>query len=153
MNGQSSCSARQLPGGRCGRQVAQGREGHHNLSLMPYEARYKIALFLNFQDALASVPNALLKTLEEPPERVIIMLTADDPDNLLPTITSRCEVLRLRPLSVEVVADGLQKLWGIPADQARLLAHVSGGLPAAGAGMDEKQENLEHANQWPEGLC
>jgi DNA polymerase-3 subunit delta' len=43
--------------------VEQVREVQHNLALMPYEARYKIALFLNFQDALASVP-ALLKTLE-----------------------------------------------------------------------------------------
>jgi DNA polymerase-3 subunit delta' len=133
--------------------VEQVREVQHNLALMPYEARYKIALFLNFQDALASVPNALLKTLEEPPERVIILLTADDPDNLLPTITSRCEVLRLRPLSAEVVADGLQKLWGIPADQARLLAHVSGGLPAAAVGMNEQQEFLEQRSQWLEDFC
>jgi len=133
--------------------VEQVREVQHNLALAPYEARYKIALFLNFQEAHASVPNAMLKTLEEPPPRVILMLTADDPDNLLPTITSRCEVLRLRPLPAEKVAEGLQKLWGIPAEQAHLLAHVSGGLPAAAAGLNEQPEVLERRSQWLEEFC
>lgn len=128
--------------------VDQVREVQHNLSLVPYEARYKIALFLNFQNAHISVPNALLKTLEEPPARVIIILTADDPDNLLPTITSRCVLLRLRPLSPAVVAEGLQSYWGIPVEQAAFLAQISGGLPALALGMHEQPEMLEKRTQW-----
>ncbi|MBN2147160.1 MAG: DNA polymerase III subunit delta' [Anaerolineales bacterium] len=133
--------------------VEQVREVQHNLALAPYEARYKIALFLNFQDAHTSVPNAMLKTLEEPPPQVIIMLTADDPDNLLPTITSRCEVLRLRPLAAEAVAEGLQSQWGIPAEQASLLAHVTGGLPARAVQLNEQPELLEQRSQWLEDFC
>jgi DNA polymerase-3 subunit delta' len=133
--------------------VEQVREVQHNLALAPYEASYKIALFLNFQDAGASVPNAMLKTLEEPPPRVILILTADDPDNLLPTITSRCEVLRLRPLPADKVAGGLQALWGIPAEQAQLLAHISGGLPATATELNEQPEVLERRSHWLEDFC
>jgi DNA polymerase-3 subunit delta' len=133
--------------------IEQVREVQRSLALAPYEARYKIALFLNFQETLASVPNAMLKTLEEPPPRVIIMLTADDPDNLLPTITSRCEVIRLRPLPAEIVADGLQNVWGMPAEQARLLAYVSGGLPAVAVRMNSHPEILELRKQWLEDFC
>lgn len=133
--------------------VEQVREVQHNLALSPYEAKYKIALFLNFQEAHASVPNAMLKTLEEPPARVILVLTADDPDNLLPTITSRCEVLRLRPLPVENVAEGLQNLWGIPAEQAQLLAHISGGLPDRASVLNEQPEFLDRRTQWLDEFC
>ena len=133
--------------------VEQVREVQHSLALAPYEAKYKIALFINFQDALASVPNALLKTLEEPPPRVIILLIADDPDNLLPTITSRCEVIRLRPLPIEIVAQGLQQHWGLPGEQANLLAHVSGGLPMFARSMTEQPELLERRHHWLQDFC
>jgi len=139
--------------GSKGLKVEQVREVQHNLALSPYEAKYRIALFINFQNAHPSVPNAMLKTLEEPPERVIIILTVDDPDNLLPTITSRCEIIRLRPLSPKMVEDGLQKSWGIPAEQARLLANISGGLPMLALGMNEDPEMLENRNQWLEDFC
>jgi DNA polymerase-3 subunit delta' len=130
--------------------VEQVREVQHSLALSPYEARYKIALFLDFQQAGASVQNAMLKTLEEPPGRVILILTADDPDNLLATITSRCEVLRLRPLPVEQVAEGLQVQSGMPAEQASLLASVSGGLPSAAIELNAMPELLERRNHWLE---
>lgn len=136
-----------------GLKIEQIREMQRSLALAPYEARYKIALFLNFQEAHPSVPNAMLKTLEEPPPRVILMLTADDPDNLLATITSRCEVLRLRPLPPETVAAGLQNLWGIPAEQADLLAHISGGLPIAAVDLNAAPEALERRNHWLEDFC
>jgi DNA polymerase-3 subunit delta' len=130
--------------------VEQVREVQHSLALAPYEARYKIALFLDFQRAGASVPNAMLKTLEEPPPRVILMLTADDSDNLLPTITSRCEVLRLRSLPVERVTQSLQIRSGISAEQASLLAHISGGLPSAAIELNAMPEMLERRNHWLE---
>ncbi|NIO68668.1 MAG: DNA polymerase III subunit delta, partial [Anaerolineae bacterium] len=53
--------------------------------------------------ATTEAANCLLKTLEEPPAQVILMLTASDIDQLLPTIISRCQVLNLRPPSVLLV--------------------------------------------------
>ena len=65
--------------------------------------------------------NALLKLLEEPPDRTIMLLVAHRPSALLPTIRSRCRVLRLRPLGSEAMAEALGR-----AD-APALAALSGG--------------------------
>ena len=78
--------------------VDQVRELQHFVSLAPYSSRYRVVLLRNFQQATASAQNALLKTLEEPNPKVLMLVTANDPENLLPTITSRCELMRLRPM-------------------------------------------------------
>jgi DNA polymerase-3 subunit delta' len=106
--------------------VEQVRELQQSINLLPYEASYRVALLLRFQEANANAQNALLKTLEEAPARVVLLLTADSPDELLPTIASRCEVLRLRPLALERLEAELIAR-GLDETQARLLAHVSGG--------------------------
>jgi DNA polymerase-3 subunit delta' len=106
------------------------RELRQQLVLKPYQGKYRVALFLRFQEANQNAANALLKTLEEAPSHAILLLTADNAEGLLPTIVSRCEVLRLRPLPVERMEAAL-KARGASDDQARLLAHVSGGRPGA----------------------
>jgi DNA polymerase-3 subunit delta' len=121
--------------------VDQVRELQHSLSLAPYEARYRIALLLRFEEAHLSAANALLKTLEEPPGRVILMLTAESAENLLPTIVSRCETIRLRAAGLDEAAAGLQKL-GVEPEQARLLAHLSGGRPGAALRLHAEPERL-----------
>jgi DNA polymerase-3 subunit delta' len=108
--------------------VDQVRSVQRALSLKPYQSRYRVAIFLRFQEANPNAANALLKTLEEAPSHAILLLTADSPEQLLPTIVSRCEVLRLRPLPLETVQAHLH-VKGADPETARLLAHVSGGRP------------------------
>ncbi|MFL7871338.1 MAG: DNA polymerase III subunit delta' [Anaerolineales bacterium] len=108
--------------------VDQVREVRRALVLKPYQAKYRVALFLRFQEASEGAANALLKTLEEAPEHAILILTVDNPEQLLPTITSRCEILRLRPLPVDAVEAHL-KSHGAEVESAHLIAHVSGGRP------------------------
>lgn len=108
--------------------VDQVREMKRTVSLKPYQSKYRVALFLRFQEANDSASNALLKTLEEAPSYAILLLTADSPESLLPTIVSRCEVLRLRPLKIEDVENNL-KSRGTENGLARTIAHVSGGRP------------------------
>jgi DNA polymerase-3 subunit delta' len=122
--------------------VEQIREMQRTLSLAPYEAAYKIALLLRFEEANPSAANALLKTLEEPPPQVVMLMTASDAEALLPTIVSRCEVIRLRPLSLDLVSEGLQTRWGLPAEEARLLAHISGGRPGYAYRLSQNPEML-----------
>ncbi len=110
--------------------VDQIREVQHTLTLRPYFAPYKAALFLRFQEANANAQNALLKTLEEAPAYAVLILTADNAEQLLPTIVSRCEILRLRPLPVAEVEGYLTQRGADPA-RARLLASLSGGRPGA----------------------
>ncbi len=107
--------------------VDQVRNLQHSLSLAPYSAKYRIAMLCDFQQANANAQNALLKTLEEAPRQVILLLTADSAENLLPTIASRCEILRLRPVSVETLTTALQERWQIPTEKARLFAHLANG--------------------------
>lgn len=108
--------------------VDQIRAVQHSLSLRPYQAKFRVALFLRFQEANDNAANALLKTLEEAPAHAILLLTADTPEQLLPTIISRCEILRLRALPVSTIeADLLSR--GVDEERARLLAHISGGRP------------------------
>ena len=108
--------------------VDQVREVQHALSLKPYQAKYRVALFLRFQEANDNAANALLKTLEEAPAHAILLLTADTPEQLLPTIVSRCEILRLRALPVSAIESDLLER-GVDEERARLLAHISGGRP------------------------
>ena len=108
--------------------VDQIREVQRSLSLKPYQSKFRVALFLRFQEANDNAANALLKTLEEAPAHAILLLTADTPEQLLPTIISRCEILRLRPLPIEAVESDLIAR-GVDEERARLLAHISGGRP------------------------
>ena len=107
--------------------VDQVRKLQHSLSLSPYEARFRIALLLNFQSANPNAQNALLKTLEEAPRQVILLLTADSADNLLPTIASRCEILRLRPVGMDTLEEALSSRWNLSPENARLFASLSNG--------------------------
>ena len=88
--------------------VDQIREARKLLTLKPFQSKYRVALFLRFHEANDNAANALLKTLEEAPSYAVLILTADNPEQLLPTIVSRCEVLRLRPLSIEEVQRELE---------------------------------------------
>jgi DNA polymerase-3 subunit delta' len=129
--------------------VEQIRAIRQTLVLKPYQGKYRLAVFLRFEEANPNAANALLKTLEEAPAHVILLLTAGDAEQLLPTIVSRCEVLRLRPLPVETVA-GFVRAQGADEATARLLAHVSGGRPGQAlrllqdpAALDLRRRRLE----------
>jgi len=113
--------------GRVTLKIDQIRELQHALSLTTTEARYKIAIIKQFDSATIGAANAFLKTLEEPPRNVILILTASDSDTLLPTIRSRCRTIPLRPLPFPLVKEALQTRWAVPAEQADYLAHLADG--------------------------
>lgn len=128
--------------------VGAVRELQRMLSLAPYEATFRIALLLNFEAASESAANALLKTLEEPAEKVVLVMTAESEDALLPTIASRCEVLRLRPLQVEQVTAGLRELTGIGEKEAKTLAHICGGRPGYALQLQADSSQLAQRATW-----
>ncbi len=118
------------------------RELIYSLSLKPIEAKRRVACLIDFDAANDQSQNALLKTLEEPPDNVVLILTADSADALLPTIRSRCEVLDLRPLPAIKVRDALVTRHGIDAERAELLARVSGGRPGIALRLAQDPESL-----------
>jgi len=106
--------------------IQQIRELQKTINLKPYQSRYRILIFLRFDQASVEASNALLKTLEEAPSYAVLILTTENPEQLLPTIISRCEVLRLRPLKIAEVQKALETR-GSETSQAKLIAHISGG--------------------------
>lgn len=128
--------------------VEQIRELQHSLSLAPYEAHYRVALLLRFEEANPNAANALLKNLEEPPPQVILLLTASNVEALLPTIGSRCQVMRLGLVPAAVIAAGLQSERGIEEQEAQRLARLCGGRPGFALRMLEDPNILEQRNLW-----
>jgi len=126
--------------------VDQIRETRRTLTFKPYQSKYRVAIFLRFQEANENAANALLKTLEEAPSYAVLILTANNPEQLLPTIVSRCEVLRLRPLKIEEVKQDLEKK-GIERDRANLIAHISGGRPGYARQLIESESLLEEREE------
>jgi len=122
--------------------VDQIREARRTLILKPYMSKYRAALFLRFHEANDNAANALLKTLEEAPSYAVLILTADNPEQLLSTILSRCEVLRLRPLRVEEVQRELEA-GGLETGRAKLIAHISGGRMGYAKRLIEDEALLE----------
>ncbi len=104
------------------------RELQRSLSLSAVEARWRVALLVEFQEASLEAQNALLKTLEEPAPGVVLLVTARQAEDLLPTIVSRCEVLGLRPVPRGEIERALVER-GVDAGQAQMLAAVAGGRP------------------------
>ncbi|MFW6078308.1 MAG: ATP-binding protein [Gemmatimonadota bacterium] len=79
------------------------------------------------QESSPEAANAFLKLLEEPPDHTTFLLTAGDPDALLPTLRSRLQRIRLRPLTPHRVADFLVRSRNVDADRARLVARLAQG--------------------------
>jgi len=107
--------------------IGQVRELGRQLALTPAMSRHRVAILADFDRATPSAANALLKTLEEPPAYVVLILLAPDADSLLPTIVSRCQVFPLRTLPIGLVREALETRWGVEPERADLLAHLCGG--------------------------
>ncbi|MEL7646295.1 MAG: DNA polymerase III subunit delta' [Anaerolineaceae bacterium] len=122
--------------------IDQIRAAQQSLALTPYQARYRVVLILDFQRATAAASNALLKSLEEPPARAVLVLTADAEENLLPTIASRCQIVRLRPLPMEKAGAWLEEKLQVPKERASQLAHLSSGRLGAAVRFEQHPELL-----------
>ncbi|MBP7961620.1 MAG: AAA family ATPase [Caldilineaceae bacterium] len=122
--------------------VEQAEAIIHEATLRPLEARYKIFLIQEMQSANTYFANKLLKTLEEPPPHVILLVTATERSLLLPTIVSRCQVLDLRPVDIRTAEQALIQRWQADAQQARLLARLSNGR------MGWAVQRLQDADMW-----
>jgi DNA polymerase-3 subunit delta' len=105
------------------------REGLcHDIALKPFMGGRKIAIIDDADTLGEECANALLKTLEEPPPRSLLILIGTSADKQLPTIRSRCQTVRFRPLESDTLASILVAR-GLVADaaEARRVAEFAGG--------------------------
>jgi len=96
-------------------------------SLAGFETGRRIFIILNAEEMAEDASNALLKTLEEPPENTILILTTSVPDRLLRTIVSRCQHVRLAPLSAGEIQAALEEREKVVPEEAAAVAKLSGG--------------------------
>ncbi len=106
--------------------IAQVRQLQREAVLSPYEGRYRVFVLRRMDLATLEAANSLLKTLEEPPTQVVLILTAVQAEQLPSTVISRCQRLDLRPLARHTVEASLCEKE-IPVSQAQLLARLAGG--------------------------
>lgn len=99
----------------------------HEVLLKPYESSRKVFIIKRANEMTGSAQNRLLKTLEEPPEYVVIILLCSNIHGLLPTIRSRCQILKFRLASEKELQQILMKDHGISTEDARVLAAYSHG--------------------------
>jgi DNA polymerase-3 subunit delta' len=105
------------------------RELKRFAQLQPVRGRLKAAIIDEAHMLTVAAQNALLKTLEEPPDRSLLILVAHNPDALLATVRSRCQRMPFSPLPTDIVVDILTRQHGLDAAAARELATLANGSP------------------------
>lgn len=104
------------------------------IGIRPYEGNWKIYIVGDADKMTQQAQNALLKTLEEPPEYAVILLLSSDPEKLLPTILSRVSRIRLKPRTDGQIRSYLEDHYGDSAEGERLdlsVAFAQGNLGRA----------------------
>ena len=107
--------------------IAQIRELVHTLTMKPYEAKIRVVIITDAQALNESASNALLKILEEPPERTILVLIATRKSGLLPTIVSRCQQVEFNPISKKNLARLLKEEHELADEESGIIAAMANG--------------------------
>lgn len=105
---------------------------NNDIMIRPYASRYKVYIIGEADKMSVQAQNALLKTIEEPPEYAVILLLTENAQALLPTIRSRCVVLKLRNIRDQLVKKYLLEHMEISEDRADIcVAFAQGNLGKA----------------------
>jgi DNA polymerase-3 subunit delta' len=106
--------------------IEQFRELKARLGFSAFDGPFRIVLIRDAERMTVQAANSLLKILEEPPPRWVFLLTSGDASLLLPTLVSRCQSVRLRPLG-EPTLERLLSEAGAPADRRSVCARLAQG--------------------------
>ena len=111
--------------------VDQARDLPGFFAKSPSQAQYRVAIIDAADDLNINAANALLKILEEPPERGVLLLVTHAPGRLLATIRSRCRRLSFPIWTPDKLETLVRNRTGVDPDDARLAADMAGGSPGA----------------------
>ena len=103
------------------------REMRKESSMTMFGEGKRVFIVVDAEQLNDDAANALLKTLEEPHDNTLLILTTSQPERLLPTIISRCQHLRFDPLPEEEIAHALQSREGLRKDEAEGAARMANG--------------------------
>lgn len=131
------------PGDTGSIKTEQIREAIERAAYRPFEGRRRVVIIDRAEQMIVNAQDAILKTLEEPPNASTFILVTDTPDLLLPTIRSRCQRLRFGRLSPADVAEVLMRSHGYDEPDARAAASLSDG--SVGKALEEGSEDFVDA--------
>lgn len=106
--------------------VDEAQDVVKKLSLKSYEGGYKVLLIWMAEKMNISAANKLLKLIEEPPEKTVLILMAEDEEQIINTIRSRCQILHLPPLAEDTIVSALLNK-GATATEANSIAQEANG--------------------------
>ncbi len=124
-----------------GIRINEIRELKRKISLMAFEGRYKVVVIWNAEKINNEAANAMLKLLEEPPERTMIIMTVSDTSALLATINSRCQRIQMHRIDDATLADYLVATSGLNRDRALQIVQIAEGSVA------EAEEMVHESNR------
>jgi len=107
--------------------IKQIRALCQTLAMKPYEAKRRVVIITDAQAMNPAAGNAFLKMLEEPPLRTILILVATHTSDLLPTIVSRCQQIRFKPISRKQLEAVLVERHGLDPGEAMIISTMAGG--------------------------
>jgi DNA polymerase-3 subunit delta' len=127
----------------------ESNEVLRKLSLKSYEAPYKVLIIWLAEKMNASAANALLKLIEEPPDRTVFLLVAEHTDQIIPTILSRTQMIRIAPLDEKAIRVGLQERF---SGDEKLIEDVirrsNGNFSTAVQLMESGEQEREHFEEF-----
>lgn len=126
--------------------ISQTRELLEDVALAPIRAKHKVYIIDRAEQMRANTANALLKTIEEPPETVTFILLGTSTDTILPTIVSRCQCVPFRTLPLDESAQTVARATGVDLARCRMAVAVTGG-PNAAIGFLKSAERQEVRRQ------
>ncbi len=106
--------------------VDEAQEMVKKLALKSFEGGYKILIVWMAEKMNTSASNKLLKLIEEPPDKTVLLLIAENEEQIINTIRSRCQVLHFHPMPQKVIVDALVKK-GLTEQEAFKIAHEAHG--------------------------
>ena len=116
---------------------------NNTIMIKPYQGPYKVYIIPQADMMTPQAQNALLKTIEEPPEYAVIMLLTENADTLLPTINSRCVMLKLRNIKDTLIKKYLMETMQVPDYKADMCTAFAQG----NMGRAIMLANSEHFNE------
>ncbi len=135
--------------------VQRVREACADMSIRPNEGNRKIFVFPNAQKLTEQAQNALLKCMEEPPSYGVFLLLAEEPEQLLPTVRSRCAELRMQPLPHEALLAALRARFPEQSEEELSAAarRSEGYLGRAEASLRAGEALCEQSRQFAEAYA
>ncbi|MGM0502187.1 MAG: DNA polymerase III subunit delta' [Bacillota bacterium] len=123
--------------------IDQIRSLQQEINYKPYESKKKVYIIHQAEDMTLSAANSLLKTLEEPPSYAIIILLTNNLNRLLSTTVSRCQLLRFRRISYQLIKDNLVQKYELSPEKSQLVASLADGRYDYACQLVEEEEQLE----------